>query len=504
MSFKKLLFMAGAAATLAVAVWTATAEPRPASAHPLGNFSVNRLAIIDLIEPGEVRLRYIIDAAEIPTFQIMRAIDLDRDGAISSAEKHAYLNQRTAALRQNLSFQVSGKPVGLEFVAGDFELLPGQGGLDTSRLLMDLRGALPDAWLGGVDASFIDSNEFGNGGWRQVVVRPSPGINLFATSAPTEDVTSELTAYPENLLESPPNVAQASFGFRPGETALDAISEAGASVERGAANRSLGRFASLVSSQRLTPAFIALALVVAAGWGAAHALSPGHGKTIVAAYLVGARGTSRHALYLGLIVTATHTISVFALGAIAIFAESFIAADDVFFWLSLTSGVIVVCFGGALLVSRLRVLFAGGAGGGHFHHPDDHGHGHEHDHDSHSAGHHHPHALPAVEGRGLVALGVAGGIVPCPTALVVMLGSIALEQTIYGLVLVTAFSAGLAGVLTGVGLVMVHGRRLLSAPAARLASSHVAFLNRMTAASPILSALAIIAAGMLFTAQAVH
>jgi ABC-type nickel/cobalt efflux system permease component RcnA len=340
-------------------------------------------------------------------------------------------------------------------------------------------------------------------------------------------VTLGLTVYPEDLLRSAPAVTSASFRFRAGETSAPAqpATTPTGRVAREDAEKTLGRFASLVATEKLTPAVIAVALVLSAAWGAMHALGPGHGKTVVAAYLVGERGTSRHAIYLGLIVTATHTISVFALGAVAIFASDVVAADDIYFWLSLGSGLLVAALGGVLLWGRVRRLVTSARIGrtrertrhyhtheGHDHGEHDHGHEHgEHDHahgdhsehehgpDAHDHGHSHVPARPGW--RGIVALGVAGGIVPCPTALVVMLGAIALERAVFGLAMVTAFSAGLAGVLTGVGLLMVHGRRWLEGR--RLPFAGSGLLRRAQLVAPVMSAVTIMGVGLVLASQAV-
>ena len=191
-------------------------------------------------------------------------------------------------------------------------------------------------------------------------------------------------------------------------------------------------------------------------WGAAHALSPGHGKAVVAAYLIGARGTARHAGILGLTVTLTHTAGVFILGTVTLYLSRYILPEVLYPWLSVASGVLVVLIGLSLLYRRL--------GSTSHDKQAEHTHGdHPHAHHDHSHGHTHHHA-PAdgskITWRGLIALGVSGGLVPCPAALVLLLGAISLDRLGFGMVLVLAFSAGLAIVLTVVGLFMIYARKL--------------------------------------------
>ena len=534
--------LALAAIALAAVTFVLPGNTESASAHPLGNFSVNRLSIIEVAGnevtgAADVRLTYLVDMAEIPTFQARGEIDPNGDGVLSAAEQRAYLDEVAPKLIGNLALEVAGSRVGFDIVSSGVELLEGQGGLNTARIALEATGVLPDGWQDGASASYEDRNYEGTNGWRQVIVRPGDGVDLFATSAPAEDVTKGLTAYPEDLLSSAPAVTSASFQLRAGETVAvptQATAPATDTVARDEANKTLGRFASLVATENLTPAVIALALVLSAAWGAMHALGPGHGKTVVAAYLVGERGTGRHALYLGLIVTATHTISVFVLGAIAVFASDVIATDDIYFWLSLGSGLLVAVLGGALLFGRVRRLLRAtppsnpfppsrasgrGAGGktvhehvGHAHtehdaHVHTHGaHGHTHGHHEHGGHpehereHGHSHVPEQPGWRALVALGVAGGIVPCPTALVVMLGAIALDRAVFGLVMVTAFSAGLAGVLMGIGLLMVYGKRWLEGRRLPLVTSGM--LRRAQLVAPVMSALAILGVGLVLTSQA--
>jgi ABC-type nickel/cobalt efflux system permease component RcnA len=210
----------------------------------------------------------------------------------------------------------------------------------------------------------------------------------------------------------------------------------------------------------------------------------------VAAYLVGSRGTARHAAFLGATVTITHTASIFALGIVTLYLSRYILPETLYPWLSVVSGLVVVAMGASILVRRARRLRA------HHHH---HHHSDDHDHDSHDHDHHHgpgghTHEPPAaITARSMLALGISGGILPCPSALVVMLGAIAVHRVAFGLLLVVAFSIGLAATLTGVGLLVVYARRLVD----RVPSS-----GRVVQAAPTFSAAVITLLGVGLTIQA--
>lgn len=195
------------------------------------------------------------------------------------------------------------------------------------------------------------------------------------------------------------------------------------------------------------PPFLLMALGIAFFLGAAHALTPGHGKTIVAAYLVGSRGTVWDAVYLGSVVTLTHTSSVFVLGFLTLYASQYILIDRIYPWLSLLSGLLVVGMGIWLLRLRWRKA-------GHHHHHQD----HHHDHDHH---HHHEQAPAGVSRWQLFSLGVSGGLVPCPEALVVLLMAISLQKLVLGLILLVSFSVGLAVILIAIGVAMILSGPLL-------------------------------------------
>jgi nickel/cobalt exporter len=260
------------------------------------------------------------------------------------------------------------------------------------------------------------------------------------------------------------------------------------------------------------------ALVAVMVWGAGHALTPGHGKTIVAAYLIGSRSTPWHALYLGLTVTLTHTLGVFALGLVALFASQYVLPEQLYPWLGAASGLIVVGLGGTLLWRRVRSLFMrhehdhhrGTHRHGHDYpnhphahaHLHNHGHGHSHGHESHHTHTHehgHSHLPPAADGspvtwRSLLGLGISGGLLPCPSALVLLVTAVSINRAALGIVLVVAFSLGLAGVLTMVGLLFVKGSQLVQrAPG-------VAMWGQLMPAG---SAIVIMAIGVWLTAEAV-
>ena len=225
---------------------------------------------------------------------------------------------------------------------------------------------------------------------------------------------------------------------------------------------------------------ILISLAAALFWGAAHALSPGHGKTIVTAYLVGRRGTPRDAAVLGLIVTVTHTIGVFALGLVTLALSQWIVPETLYPWLNAVAGISVVVIGAAVLRARLRDWL----------HERAHRHGHHH----HHHGHDHDHAPePGTGFRGLLAVGISGGALPCPSALVVLLAAISLHRVAFGLVLIVAFSVGLALTITGIGLVAVL---------ARSAFARKSFDGLALRILPAVSAVVIVVAGVAMTVHA--
>jgi len=269
---------------------------------------------------------------------------------------------------------------------------------------------------------------------------------------------------------------------RSGSGAVTAAATAADSTENGWLMRATRQLVAAISAPQLEPGVVLLTLLAALILGAVHALSPGHGKTIVGAYLIGSRGTPRHAVFLGLTVTATHTLGVFLLGFATLYASRFIVPERLFPILSLLSALLVLGMGMVLLVQRGRMArrawLQRTAPNGlifvpvHAHDAHAHAHGvythgvyaHEPGGLMHShGGAMHSHLPPGADGeqvtwKSLLALGISGGMVPCPSAMVLLLAAIALNKTAYGMLLVLIFSVGLAITLTAVGLIFLYAR----------------------------------------------
>src|SRR5215218_3235134 len=441
-------------ACLAFAVF-ASLIPREAQAHPLGNFTINHSSSLEFAEET-ARITYVLDFAEIPTLQQKARLDADGDEKLLDREANAYLDTEMPSLVEGLRLRAGDEVLPLEVLHRSAEYQSGQGGLPTLRVETHLMADLPKDWRG--EAHYADKTYANRLGWREIVVRGGPEMAIRNSTVQANSVSNELRYYPRDMLSSPPDVREAYFTLVPGDGSVE-NETAGRAAERVGTSFGgvTGRVDALVSVERLSAAVVALSMLAAFFWGAAHALTPGHGKAVVAAYLIGARGTARHAGILGLTVTLTHTAGVFVLGAVTLYLSRYILPEVLYPWLSVASGLLVVLIGLALLYRRLDTMSHDRKAG----HP----HGeHSHDHHAHShSGHTHDH--PPVDGskitwRGLMVLGVSGGLVPCPAALVLLLGAISLGRLGFGMVLVVAFSAGLAIVLTGIGLLMIYARKL--------------------------------------------
>lgn len=403
-----------------------------ASAHPLGNATTNQHVGVR-ISPDHIDLDYVLDLAELTTYQ-----ECGPGGCATGSAR-----ARCAAAADRLQVAVAGRTLPLTVGPAALTFPPGTAGLATLRLECALSAAVR------IDAATTvhvrNSAYPGTVGWREITAA-GDRTTLTASDVPAASASVRLTAYPDELLSSPANQREATLAVVPGGPALATTSRPDGPVEAPA--RGLDRltlaYTSFVSSKASNVGFLAVAVLVSVGLGGLHALAPGHGKTVMAAYVVGARGTVRQVAAIGLTVAATHTAGVLGLGLVL--ATFSAAPERIYPWLAAASGLLLLGIGATMLRAALRRSAA-----------------HVHD-------HHHSR-------RGLVGLGIAGGIVPSPSAVLVLLGGLALGRVWFGLLLVIAYGLGLAAALATIGLLFTRGRSVLERRAARL--------PRLTRAMPI-------------------
>jgi len=485
----------------------------PAAAHPLGNFSVNQLAALALY-PDRVAVDVTVDIAELPTLQEKSTVDASGDGAVSTDERAAYARSGCAAFAGDFGVSVNGTRLVWTVDGSDFEYGAGAAGLATSRLTCRLDAP---AQLGSPARVRVDNRyRTDRVGWRELTAT-GHGVRLPDSPLPAASRSGgDLRAYPEDLLSSPPDVRSADLRVEPGTDAGAPIAADTAAADGSgwwltrlvdAGNQRLN---DMVGERGLTPWIGALAVLLALTLGAAHAALPGHGKTVMAAYLAGKRGRSRDAVAVGAVVTLTHTGGVLAVGLLLTSVVG-LAGQAVLGWLGVASGVLIVVVGAAMLLGLRRGRHGHGGGHGHTHHHHGpghrhhhHGHHHHHDHPEghdghdgedgrhdHGSGHGHHDGGGGEDGRhdhgsghghhdgddgsphgrhdhgsgrrpsrlGVAAIGVAGGLVPSPSALVILLGAIGLGRTLFGVLLVIAYGLGMAATLTAAGLLLVSVQR---------------------------------------------
>jgi len=455
------------------------------SAHPMGNFSISHYAGIR-IERGFVEVTYMIDMAEIPTFQ-----EIQQTGIVAKADDprvQAYLANRAESFEDGLSVTINGKTLPLEVITRNILFPQGAGGLPTMKLGIVYRAALPSPENSRCELLYHDSNFSGRAGWKEIVLTQGEGIVIESSSASGRDRSAQLSNYPTDLINSPPQELEARIVFLPAAAATSArlatarlprirassgdnppiatmqtpkqykasslSNPAGVPprVELRANQQSTPRnaFTELMNSQQIGVGVVLLAAFIAAALGALHALEPGHGKTIVAAYLVGSKGTAWHAFVLGSIVTASHTAGVYLLGAVTLYAQKYILPDGIYPYLGALSGILIGGTGAYLFLQRYL------------------GEGYSHTHNRQilAQGQVGPgttqRQLHGISPSQLLVLGITGGIVPCPAALVVLLSAVALHRTVFGLYLIVMFSLGLAAVLIAMGMITVYAGRLMS------------------------------------------
>lgn len=495
-------------------------------AHPLGNFSVNHYV---KFEPGAngVEMTYVIDLAEIPTFELLRDWDLKATSPRERLEQRADLQAQ--AWMRNLSIRVDDAAVEPVFESSQIAVADGAGNLPLLRVTAKMKIKAASGRI-----QYEDHNFEGRAGWKEIVIVPHKA-RLVSSSQGDRDRSQELTHYPADPLAAPPQDLRAEFVWTPEAPMVPkrltpvapapVVSPIPQPVSRvapapaafTAKNAPTGTvvrndfLSRMLRRDQLPWDMILIALFVAFGLGGAHALTPGHGKTIVAAYLVGSRGTMQHAMLLGAMVTFTHTVSVFALGFATLFLFRFLVPEKIIEVLGCISGLSIFCLGAWMLWKRLRGRLKAAPHHGHSHAHGhqvpvhQHHHDHPHPHEHHDHGYAHPHRHDATghshvpEGEitwaSLITLAISGGLVPCESALVLLLSAVALGRVGLGLLLLFAFSLGLAGVLMATGMVVLYAKRALPP---RTGHSHSPWLGWI----PVGSAAVVTLVGILLTGVA--
>ena len=534
--------MAAASAVLAVLL-----IPAVAAAHPLGNFTINHYAGLR-VEPDRVLLDVVVDQAEIPTFQARLDFDTDGDGEVSDDEADAGRVVACETLEPSLRLGLDGTALELRLVEAGLAFPPGVGGLSTMRLVCGFQAVPGSALTAGSRLTFSDTSFPDRLGWREIVVTGS-GVGVAAAGEGelrAASTSARLTAYPTKLLAQGLHDASAAVVVTPGGRSLPPLSiddatpvPGGGDISAGAGSAGAppsaepaviepptapvadvvpsgsvpggvgaGDLPAIFRAADLSPVVLLVSLLTAAALGAGHALTPGHGKTLMAAYLVGTRGTPLHAAGLGLSVTVSHTLGILVLAALIVGAEGVLSPDLVVRAAPVVAALSILGIGGWMLAGevrrRRRAALAERA------HQEAHQHGDEHDHDRHedgsAEGAHshggvaHSHLPPAgttITWRGLFALGLAGGLIPSTSALLILLGSIAAGRPGFGFVLVVAFGLGMALVMGGIGLALVIARGRLE----RFDAGSP--LGRASGFVPLAAACLVLALGLYLTIQAI-
>ncbi|OXY98114.1 nickel transporter [Streptomyces sp. 2R] len=491
--------------------------------------------------------RIIVDRAEIAALQERPVVDSDHDDTVSDSESRAYAEEACSGLRKQLHLSLGGKRADWKQSSATLVYENGEAGLKTSRLTCELTTRADLTEPTGIRAETdYDTTRIG---WHEMTAT-GQGVRITRTDVPATSATRELRQYPQDPLASPLDQRTASLRSEPGQGAgavPAVVAELpGAGVISGVLAKVTGTFDSLVGAREITLPVGLLALFLALVLGASHAAMPGHGKTIMAAYLAGRRGTRRDALTVGATVTLTHTAGVLVLG-LALPVSTHLAGETVLMWLGAASGLLVTAIGLWLLLGAVRGRpqhnhHHHGPGHSHSHSHVDHQHGHQHGH-----GHHHDHdhgpvtsasahdsapagelqATPAVatlappdhehhpadtstaprnarrtSRSGLIGMGIAGGLVPSPSALVVLLGAVALGRTAFGVLLVIGYGLGMATTLTLAGLLLVRLRERIESHDRARTLRHHPLLRKLARTGPVITSLLVVAVGLGLTLRA--
>jgi nickel/cobalt exporter len=494
--------------------------PAAALAHPLGNFTINHYAGIT-VGRDQILLDVVIDMAEIPTFQERLKIDTDGDGDVSDEEAAAAAPAECAAEGSALRLAVGGTQVSVGTASrAAISFPPGLGGLSTMRIECGYSATLAATLSGRTTITFSDTSFTDRIGWREVVAS-GDGVTIEADGLPATSPSKRLTSYPVDMISQPLDMRSVTLVATPqaapigtaeagpaATSPLAAPAAAGVGVVGAVPGGVGGDLPAIFQSVDLSPIVLLLSVLTALGLGAGHAVTPGHGKTLMAAYLVGTRGTALHAVGLGLAVTVSHTLGILVLAALVVGAQGLLPPDVVVRGAPVVAAVTIVAIGGWMLLAEFRRRLAtrstATVHGGHDHDHDHDLHHHEElplAHGEHRHGgltdSHLPPAGSTISWRGLIALGLAGGLIPSTSALFILLGSIVAGRPAFGFVLVVVFGFGMALVMTGVGLAMVFARTRLD----RLPSG--SGFGRLARHAPLVAAVVVLAFGLYLTAQAI-
>jgi nickel/cobalt transporter (NicO) family protein len=432
-------------------------------AHPLGNFTINHLARLQP-EAGRLRVHYVLDIAEIPTFQIMHAVP-----AWTPKAMRDWQNAEASLVASGLSIRANGSALLPLHVDGTTaRTRSGAGGLPILYWTGDYTAPLPARATISVRDSVYGDRRIG---WKDILL---PGL---------ADPTDELRSYPSALIGSPRQNDAATFDLL-GAGRIARVHVSGDGVSRWDSSSIVRSsvLSDLFARDGQTPVWILLTILAAFGLGALHGLEPGHGKALLAFTLVGARATFKQAVILAGALTFAHTIAVLLLGLVLFFVAGF-ATESLFTWITLISGVAVAAIGArGLAVAVTRVTQQR-------EHAHAHEHGLEHRHD-------HSHSIPGTSRLhfpSAVVAAMSGGIAPCPAAIVVLLTALRLHRVGYGLFLIVVFSLGLAAILTGLGIAVVHGAAWLQRRSG---------FGRIAHAAPFLTSIVISTIGSVMVGQA--
>ncbi len=492
------------------------------SAHPLGNFTTNTATRI-VLSGDSVKLLYVVDLAEIPALKVRQSLNA-ATGEVPVAVSTTWRTATCDTLGKALSFAADEVLIALRATTSHVTFPPGQAGLTTLRLECTFDGAVAPKTGSKYRFQFADANFPDRLGWREITV---VGAGRQATEAVASVSPTELlTKYPSGAVTSPLHQKSLSFTMKLGTAMKSEAKQLATNETTNRGNDGLTqRFQSLVARREVSLPFAIAAMLIALVLGGLHALAPGHGKTIMAAYAVSRRGRRGDILSIGLTVALTHTFGILALGTI-ISATSVVSSEGALRWASVASGILVTSVGVSLVRSRVnaaRSIRNEKARSSHSHdhheHQYDHDHTHDHTHDHHGQPHphesdrrfvttshahggwQHEHVLPApgamVRRRELIAMGLAGGMVPSPSALVVLLAAIALGRIPFGLALVAAYGVGLALTLVAAGLLLVRFEQSVRRWGSRRETPIGVGVNRIVEALPLVSGSAIVGAGLL-------